>query len=91
MKKYYTLESIGIKTNERSLVYKLFLKNKRFNKIFSLLILSLLLISCASLPGEHKASIKSAQDGDYEKSLELIEKLKISFPDSLITSLTSRL
>ncbi len=76
MKKYHTLESIGIKTNERSLVYKLFLKNKRFNKIFSLLILSLLLISCASLPGEHKASIKSAQDGDYEKSLELIEKKK---------------
>ncbi|MDD5928453.1 MAG: hypothetical protein PUC37_01495 [Spirochaetales bacterium] len=76
MKKYHALKSIKINTNERSLVYDFFSKNKSFAKILSLLILSLLLISCASLPGEHKASIKSAQEGDYEKSLEFIDKKK---------------
>lgn len=41
-------------------------------------ILSVLLCfsSCATVPGDHAAAVKNAQEGKYEKSLDFIEKKK---------------
>ena len=44
--------------------------------LISTFLLSFCFSSCATVPGDHEPSIKSAQEGKYEKSLEFIESKK---------------
>lgn len=67
-------QNFSSEKNERSLV----LNFQNLKKLFFLFVFSITFISCASLPGEHQPSIKNAQNGNYEKSIELIEQKKKS-------------
>lgn len=42
----------------------------------SILSVFLCFSSCATVPGDHEAAVKSAREGKYEKSLDFIEKKK---------------